>query len=114
MRSSAGSLHVVASRAEERCRRPLTGACVVPEQDAGPFAHRLAENAAGQIGPLVWEIEDANAARNWLVARGYRIFFEYDSSKGNAAEAHTPVHQLVLDPEQWVGCLVTLMERKES
>lgn len=85
---------------------------VAPVNGQGPFAHRLAEHGSGQIGPLVWEIEDANAARDWLVERGYRIFFEYDSSKGNAAEAHTPVHQLVLDPEQWFGFHVTLMERK--
>ena len=85
---------------------------VAPVEGQGPFAQRLAEHGAGQIGPLVWEIEDANAAREWLLARGYRIFFEYDSSQGNAAEAHTPVHQLVLDPEQWFGFLVTLMERK--
>ena len=84
---------------------------VAPVDGKGPFAERLAAHGAGQIGPLVWEIEDANAAREWLTARGYRIFFEYDSTKGNAAEAHTPVHQLVLDPEQWFGFLVTLMQR---
>lgn len=85
---------------------------VAPVDGQGPFAHRLAEHGAGQIGPLVWEIEDANAARDWLVARGYRIFFEYDSTQGSAAEAKLAVHQLVLDPEQWFGFHVTLMERK--
>lgn len=84
---------------------------VAPRDGQGPFARKLAEHGAGQIGPLVWEIEDVEAARAWLTQRGYRIFFEYDSTKGNAAEAHTPVHQLVLDPEQWFGFLVTLMQR---
>ncbi len=85
---------------------------VAPVDGQGPFAHRIAQNGAGQIGPLVWEIEDAVAARAWLTARGFRIFFEYDSTQGGAAEAHTPVHQLVLDPEQWFGFHVTLMQRK--
>jgi len=84
---------------------------VAPVNGQGPFAQKLAQHGAGQIGPLVWEIESVDAARAWLKERGYRIFFEYDSSKGNAAEAHTPVKQLVLDPEQWFGFLVTLMER---
>ena len=84
---------------------------VAPVDGQGPFAQRLAEHGAGQIGPLVWEIEDANAARAWLLERGYRIFFEYDSTQGNAAEASTPVHQLVLDPAQWFGFHVTLMQR---
>lgn len=87
---------------------------VAPRDGKGPFAQRLADHGAGQIGPLVWEIEDVDAARTWLTARGFRIFFEYDSTQGNAAEAHTPVHQLVLDPEQWFGFHVTLMQRKKK
>ena len=74
--------------------------------DQGPFAGR-----AGGIGPLVWEIEDFEAARQWLGENGYRISYEYDSTQGNAQEAHLAVRQLVLDPEQWFGFLVTLMER---
>ena len=75
----------------------------------GPFAGR-----AGGIGPLVWEIEDFEAARDWLAENGYRVFFEYDSTAGNEREAHSAVRQLVLDPEQWFGFLVTLMERVPS
>lgn len=84
---------------------------VAPVNGRGPFADRLAEHGAGQIGPLVWEIEDVDAARAWLAERGYRIFFEYDSSAGSAEEARVPVRQLVLDPEQWFGFHVTLMQR---
>ena len=84
---------------------------VAPVAGQGPFADRIAQKGSGQIGPLVFEIEDFEAARSWLGANGYRIFFEYDSTKGGAAEAGTPVRQLVLDPEQWFGFHVTLMER---
>lgn len=84
---------------------------VSPVEGAGPFAAPLAEKGAGQIGPLVWEIEDVEAARAWLEERGFRITFEYDSTKGNASEAAMAVHQLVLDPDQWFGFLVTLMQR---
>jgi len=84
---------------------------VAPVGGAGGFGQKLATNGAGQIGPLVWEIADIDAARAWLTARGFRIRFEYDSAKGNAAEAATGVYQLVLDPEQWFGFSVTLMHR---
>ena len=73
----------------------------------GPFAGR----GVGAVGPLVWEIESVDEARRWLLANGYRIPFEYDSTAGGAKEASTPVRQLVLDPDQWFGFLVTLMER---
>lgn len=84
---------------------------VAPRDGQGPFAEVLAEHGAGQVGPLVWEIEDLDAARDWLTERGYRITYEYDSGQGNDAEASTGVRQLVLDREQWFGFLVTLMER---
>ena len=77
---------------------------------AGPFAGR----GLGQIGPLVWEIESFEDARRWLIENGYRISFEYDSTTGGAKEASTPVRQLVLDPEQWFGFHVTLMERGDK
>ncbi len=83
---------------------------VAPVNGEGPFAGR----GAGAIGPLVWQIEDFESARTWLREHGYRIAFEYDSTKGNAKEASTPVRQLVLDPEQWFGFHVTLMERGEE
>lgn len=73
----------------------------------GPFAGR----EGGRVGPLVWEIENFEDARRWLGENGYRIAFEYDSSAGDEKEASTNVRQLVLDPEQWFGFHVTLMER---
>jgi hypothetical protein len=84
---------------------------VAPIAGAGGFGAKLAEHGAGQIGPLVWEIADVDAARAWLTERGFRIIFEYDSSKGTAAERASHVFQLVLDPEQWFGFSVTLMQR---
>ncbi len=73
----------------------------------GPFAGQ----GLGQVGPLVWEIEDFDDAKRWLNENGYRISFEYDSGAGNEKEASTSVRQLVLDPGQWYGFHVTLMER---
>ena len=80
---------------------------VAPVDGEGPFA----STPRGGIGPLVFEIEDFDEAKAWLQAHDYRIFYEYDSSQGHGAEASTAVRQLVLDPEQWFGFLVTLMER---
>jgi hypothetical protein len=84
---------------------------VAPVGGKGPFADRLATNGPGQIGPLVFEIDDVDMARSWLDDHGYRIFFEYDSRTGNADEAASAVFQLVLDPAQWFGFHVTLMKR---
>lgn len=84
---------------------------VAPVGGEGPFARRLAEHGPGQIGPLVWEVADIDAARDWVRERGFHIMFEYDSTKGNASESAAAVHQLVLDPAQWFGFTVTLMQR---
>ena len=83
---------------------------VAPVDGKGPFAAKL-ERGPGQIGPLVWEIEDVEEARTWLGEHGYRITYEYDSRQGNAAEQHAAVQQLILDPGQWFGFNVTLMKR---
>ena len=84
---------------------------VAPIDGQGSFGAKLARNGPGQIGPLVWQIDDVESARAWLNEKGFDIIFEYDSSKGNAAEQAAHVHQLVLDPAQWFGFTVTLMKR---
>lgn len=84
---------------------------VAPINGEGPFGARLAEHGPGQIGPLVWEIDDVDSAREWLTERGFRIKYEYDSSAGNASEQASHVYQLCLDPTQWFGFTVTLMRR---
>jgi hypothetical protein len=84
---------------------------VAPLDGEGPFADRLARGGPGQIGPLVWEVADIEQTREWLGRNGYRIFYEYDSSQGSEFERATKVHQLVLDPKQWFGFSVTLMQR---
>ncbi|HEX4432458.1 MAG TPA: VOC family protein [Frankiaceae bacterium] len=83
---------------------------VAPVGGQGSFAAKL-ERGPGQIGPLVWEIEDIDEARAWLGEHDYRITYEYDSRQGNDAEQHAAVQQLILDPAQWFGFNVTLMKR---
>jgi hypothetical protein len=83
---------------------------VAPVAGEGPFASKLA-TGPGQIGPLVWEVADIDQARAWLTDRGYRIRYEYDSRQGNADEQASAVHQLILEPDQWFGFNVTLMQR---
>jgi len=84
---------------------------VAPVNGEGSFGRRLDEHGPGQIGPLVWEVEDVDESRAWLGDRGLRIIFEYDSTKGNESERRHGVRQLVLDPDQWFGFNVTLMQR---
>jgi hypothetical protein len=84
---------------------------VAPAAPGAPFAEKTAKGGPGQIGPLVWEIEDVDEARAWLQHHNYRIVFEYDSRSGSAEEQAMAVHQLILDPGQWFGFSVTLMQR---
>jgi catechol 2,3-dioxygenase-like lactoylglutathione lyase family enzyme len=84
---------------------------VAPVGGEGHFGERLARGGPGQIGPLVWEVDSVDQAREWLSHNGYRIIYEYDSSQGNESEQVTRVFQLILDPDQWFGFNVTLMQR---
>jgi hypothetical protein len=84
---------------------------VAPVGGEGYFGDRLERGGPGQIGPLVWEVDDIDQVREWLSHRGYRITYEYDSTQGNESEQATNVHQLVLDRDQWFGFNVTLMKR---
>ena len=83
---------------------------VAPINGGGGFGAKLAANGAGQVGPLGWEVDDIDAAREWLTERGFDIYFEYDSRQGNAEEQARGVRQLVLVPEQWFGFSVTFMQ----
>jgi Glyoxalase/Bleomycin resistance protein/Dioxygenase superfamily len=74
----------------------------------------LAQHGPGQVGPLVWEVEDLDAAREWLAARDLRVAYEYDSRTGNEEERAAGARQLILDKDQWFGFTVTLMERVVS
>ena len=85
---------------------------VAPLGGKGHFGDRLARGGPGQIGPLVWEVADIDQTREWLRHNGYQIIYEYDSSQGNESEQATRVFQLVLDPDQWFGFNVTLMQRR--
>lgn len=84
---------------------------VAPVDGQGHFGARMTLHGRGQIGPLVWEIDDVDDARQRVQAGGYAIRYEYDSSTGTPEEQATGVRQLVLDPEEWFGFHVTLMHR---
>lgn len=87
---------------------------VAPVDPDMPMTAILAQHGPGQIGPLVWEVESLDAAREWLQERDLRIAYEYDSRIGNAEEQAAGARQLILDRDQWFGFTVTLMERHPS
>jgi Glyoxalase/Bleomycin resistance protein/Dioxygenase superfamily len=84
---------------------------VAPVDPDMAMSRTLAEHGPGQMGPLVWEVEDLDQARDWLGERGMRVAYEYDSHVGNEQERQLRVRQLILDKDQWFGFTVTLMER---
>lgn len=59
----------------------------------------------GSIGPIVWEVDDYDAARAEAVAQGFRIAFEFGAPG---------VRQLHLDAEQLFGFGVTFTERSSA
>jgi len=78
---------------------------VAPIDGEEGFGAKLAAHGPGQIGPLVGEIAGVDEARAWLVERGFRIGFEYDSSKGNASKSHPRCTSSYSTPSNGSGSL---------
>jgi hypothetical protein len=55
----------------------------------------------GSIGPLVWEVDDLEAARQEVIAKGHRVIFEV----GEPGE-----REFHLDPGQLFGYMITFAE----
>jgi len=62
----------------------------------------LERKGRGGIGPLVWEVDNIDEARDYVLGKGYRIFYEYEEPG---------VRQIILDPEQFFGYFITFMQR---
>ena len=75
---------------------------IAPAGAASPLAARLAEKGRGGIGPLVWEVDDLDVAREHLVRKGCRIYFEFEGEG---------VRQICLDPDEFYGYVITFMQR---
>jgi hypothetical protein len=76
-----------------------------PAHEASRLAPRLAQSGRGSIGPLVWEVDNIDEARQHVAQKGYRIIGEYE-------DAELGVKQITLDPRQLFGYLITFMERR--
>jgi hypothetical protein len=69
--------------------------------DSPQFAMRE-KLGRGGIGPLVWEVDDIDEAREYVLGKGYRTTFEYQEAG---------IKQIVLDPKEFFGYLITFMQR---
>jgi hypothetical protein len=76
-----------------------------PSGPESMIASRIAEKGRGAIGPLVWEVASIDEAREYVLGRGHRIHFEYEEEG---------IRQIVLDPDEWYGYLITFIERSAS
>jgi catechol 2,3-dioxygenase-like lactoylglutathione lyase family enzyme len=76
-----------------------------PSGPESRIASSVAEKGRGAIGPLVWEVASIDEAREYVLGRGHRIHFEYDEPG---------IKQIVLDPDEWYGFLITFIERSVS
>ena len=75
---------------------------MAPSGPDSPLAPRLAKKGRGGIGPLVWEVDDIDAAREHLIAKGASIYFEYEGEG---------IRQICLDPDEFFGYVITFMQR---
>ena len=75
---------------------------IAPGGEASPLTPRLAEKGRGGIGPLVWEVDDIDAAREHLLRKGCRIYYEFEGEG---------VKQICLDPDEFFGYVITFMQR---
>ena len=73
-----------------------------PAHAGSPLMARLEKKGKGGIGPLVWEVEDIDAAREHVLAKGYSIYYEFEGEG---------VKQICLDPEEFYGYVITFMQR---
>jgi hypothetical protein len=64
----------------------------------GEDGRKVARKGKGGIGPLVWEVDNIDEARDYVLAKGYQIKFEYHEGG---------VSQIILDPDQFFGYLIT-------
>jgi hypothetical protein len=76
-----------------------------PSGPESRIASRTAELGRGAIGPLVWEVASIDEAREYVLDRGHRIHFEYQEDG---------IKQIILDPDEWYGYLITFIERSAS
>ena len=75
-----------------------------PAHSDSPQTAMLAEKGRGGIGPLVWEVDNIDDAREYVLCKGYEIRYEYQEAG---------VKQIILDPEQFFGYLITFMQRTD-
>jgi catechol 2,3-dioxygenase-like lactoylglutathione lyase family enzyme len=73
-----------------------------PAHSDSPQFAALERVGRGGIGPLVWEVDNIDEAREYVLNKGYRIRYEYQEAG---------VQQIVLDPKQFFGYLITFMQR---
>jgi hypothetical protein len=73
-----------------------------PAHPESTLTARISEKGRGAIGPLVWEVDDIDGAREYVVSKGYRIHFEYEEPG---------IKQIILDPDQCYGYLITFIQR---
>ena len=73
-----------------------------PSGPESQIAARAAKAGRGAIGPLVWEVASIDEARDYVLGRGHRIYFEFQEEG---------VKQIVLDPKEWYGYFITFVER---
>jgi hypothetical protein len=73
-----------------------------PHGEGSPLAQRLEQKGRGAIGPLVWEVDDIEEAKQWATSKGINIVFEFTSESG--------IRQIHFDPDQFFGYGVTLTQ----
>jgi hypothetical protein len=75
---------------------------VSPMNEKSPAYATLKEKGKGALLTTVWEVDDFDAARAWAKKKGLNVLLEFEGQG---------VKQLCLDPKEFFGFSVILMQR---
>ncbi len=80
---------------------------VHPESESHAVG-QLLRDAGEHVFTVVFEVEDIADARDWVLAQGFEILYEFDNG---TPQAPATIKQISISPERTHGMLVTLLER---
>ena len=69
---------------------------------------QLLEHKGEHIFTVVFEVEDIEDAKTWVVDQGFEILYEFDNGTDDRPAS---IKQLSISPERTHGMLVTLLEK---
>ena len=81
---------------------------IVHPQSEEHVVGQLLKNQGQHVFTVVFEVENIDDARSWVLGQGFEIMYEFDNG---TPEKPANLRQISVSPERTHGMLVTLLER---